>query len=114
MPIIITQPITGKEPRHLRADDVVSEPGAVQRCPSRLVAAAEEERLSVQCNSLHRFLRPMEPVSSWCLISHLQYKFGGNALHNSVFGGESKMRFTSTALVIMVIAVTLLALMLFA
>jgi hypothetical protein len=53
MPIIITQPITGKEPRHLRADDVVSEPpqqGAVQRCPSRLVAAAEEERDGVGHN----------------------------------------------------------------
>src|SRR5262245_12900119 len=28
-----------------------------------------------------RFLVPIEPVSSWCLISHSQYKLGGKALH---------------------------------
>jgi hypothetical protein len=54
-----------------------------------------------------------KPVSSWCLISHLQYKFGGNALHVGVWR-RAQMRFTSTALVMMVIALMLVALMLFA
>src|SRR5215472_5989903 len=38
--------------------------------PSRLVATAAEDGLSVRRNSLHDLL-PIEPVSSWCLISHL-------------------------------------------
>jgi hypothetical protein len=61
-----------------------------ERWSSRLVGTAAEDRLSIQRNSFARFLLPIEPLSSWCLISHLQYKFGGNALHNSVFGGEPK------------------------
>src|SRR5262249_15732876 len=31
-----------------------------------------------------RFSVPIEPVSSWCLISHSQYKLGGEALHNNL------------------------------
>src|SRR5262249_33261427 len=65
-----------------------------------------------------RFLVPIEPVSSWCLISHSQYKLGGKALHNNSEDKEvshtnlaesPKMRLVSTALVMMAIALMMLA-----
>jgi hypothetical protein len=74
------------------------------------------EPLTAQFNT--RFLVPIEPVSSWCLISLSQYKLGGKALHNNSedkevshtqLGGEPKMRFVSTALVMMAIALMMLA-----
>jgi len=77
--------------------------------------------LTLLCQSTHDFLVPIEPVSSWCLVSRSQYKSGGEALNTSReekevsyinFSGELKMRFVSTALVMMAIALMLLALML--
>src|SRR5215467_9216391 len=72
-------------------------------------------------NSTHEFLVAIEPVSSWCLISRSQYKLGGEAL-SIQFGreggvthqlsGEPKMRFVSTTLVMMAMALMLLVLML--
>jgi hypothetical protein len=35
-------------------------------------ATAAEERLSVPTQFFARFLLPIEPVSSWCLISRVQ------------------------------------------
>jgi hypothetical protein len=69
-----------------------------------------------------RFLVLIEPVSSWCLNPRalntnweqkLSIQFGrqGGVTHQQL-SGESKMRFVSTALVMMAIALMLLALML--
>jgi hypothetical protein len=77
--------------------------------------------LALLSQSTHDFLVPIEPVSSWCLVSRSQYKSGGEALNTTRekkkvqyinFSGEPKMRFVSTALVMMAIALMVLALML--
>ena len=39
--------------------------------------------LTLLCQSTHDFLVPIEPVSSWCLVSRSQYKSGGEALNTS-------------------------------
>ena len=62
-------------------------------------------------------------VSSRCLILHLQYRLGGTlsiqfgkqgGVTQHQLGGEPKMRFVSTALVMTAIALMLVALTLFA
>jgi hypothetical protein len=50
---------------------------------SRLVATAEEDRLSFRRNSIPDFWFRLSELPSWCLISHSQYKLEGNALHNN-------------------------------
>jgi hypothetical protein len=47
------------------------------------VGAALRERpyLALLSKSTHDFLVPIEPVSSWCLVSRSQYKSGGEALN---------------------------------
>jgi hypothetical protein len=67
----------------------------------------------VSCQSTHDFLIP---VSSCCLSRAVNPNLGGEALKEKrvshQFSGEPKMRFVSTALVMMAIALMLLALML--
>jgi hypothetical protein len=87
-----------------------------ERLAAKLRAAAFSPELSAQFYT--RSLVPIEPVSSRCLISHSQYKLEeklsiqferqGGITHQ--LGGEPKMRFVSTALVMMAIALMLLAL----
>jgi hypothetical protein len=63
-------------------------------------------------------LVPIEPVSSWCFIFALSMQigrksspkqFGDKEVSHTNFGGEPKMRFVSTALVLMAIALMMLA-----
>jgi hypothetical protein len=80
---------------HVNSVDTVDRPG---RCwpsrpdlgwwwPSRLVATAAEKRLSFRRNLYTRFLVPIEPVSSWCLILALSIQIGRKS---SPYNSEDK------------------------
>jgi hypothetical protein len=90
-----------------------------ERWPSRLVATAVETRLSVRRNPIHNFLVPIEPLSSWCLIFALSIQIGRKRSPYNLQAKEeshtnlarrAQMRFASTALVMMAMALMLLAL----
>ena len=49
--------------------------------PGLILARWPEERLSFRRNSIPDFWFRLSELPSWCLISHSQYKLGGNALH---------------------------------
>src|SRR5262249_1789029 len=97
--------------------ELSSWPDLGERWPSRLVATAEEDRLSFRRNFILWFR--LNQCHRGVLISHSQYKLGGKAFRNNSedkevsqhqLGGESNMRFYSTALIIMAMATMLLAL----
>jgi len=70
----------------------------------------ETALLTLLCETTHDLLVPVEPVSSWCPISRSQCNWGAEASPN--LGKSAEMRFVSTALVMMTIALLLIALML--
>jgi hypothetical protein len=98
------------------------------RCSSLLAvafsagaAAGRKPPPELPAQFCRRFLVLIEPVSSWCLNPRalntnweekLSIQFGRQGGVTHQLSGEPKMRFVSTALVMMAIALMLLALML--
>jgi hypothetical protein len=86
------------------------------RWPSRLVATAEEDRLTFRRNSIddfwfrlsqcHRGVLSLTLNPNWEEMLSIQFGRQGGVTHQ--LGGEPKMRFYATALVLMVVALMML------